>query len=583
MTDLSIKLVLSLAGNLGKGLDASGRSVTRFGAVGQRVMAGFARSTELAFNGVDRLANRYTAFITGAAGAGAARFLVSQERRMTRLGITADLTGDQLAELRDDIYAAAQAFDTRVDPSEILSAIENIVEKTGDLEFARENIRNIALALQATGAEGSSIGELVGELQKMGVKGAASVLQAIDTLNVQGKTGAFTLSNLAALGPRVITAYSAAVKGQRDGATVLREMGAALQVIRGGVGSAEMAATAFERLLSELQDAQKQQLFRRLGVQIFEMGADGQKVLRPINELMLEILDKTKGDRTKLGGIFGDESLRAFNALTPDRMASYMAAVGKGEQTMADSARAARDAEGALTNVYTAIKRFTSITFSPDLTKFADTLNSVDPQAAQRWLKIAASVGAAVGALVIARKLFKAGSSIAGGIGSIIGAGKQKGEGGGLGGAVGIARVWVVNMPGGGMPGGLDLPGPDAPGGGSGKKPSRMARLGSLASKGLALTGAGAVGWEFGSMISDAIEGTSLSDAIGRAVALAISPISSEARDALRTELGGKTAVGGTIRIELDQNGNARLKGMESQGDIDFDFSTGPLRTSARP
>lgn len=572
MTDLSVKLVLSLAGsNLVKGLDTAGRGVTRFGAVSTRVMAGVSRATEMAANGIDRLGNRYTAFVTGAAAAGAGRFLVSQERRMTRLGITADLTGQQLQELRDEIYDAAQAIDTRVDPSEILSAIENIVEKTGDLKFARDNIRNIALALQATGAEGSSIGELVGELQKMGVTGTAEVLQAIDTLNVQGKTGAFTLSNLAALGPRVITAYSAAVKGQRDGATVLREMGAALQVIRGGVGSAEMAATAFERLLSELQDAQKQRLFKRLGVDIFELGADGEKVLRPINELMLEILDKTKGDRTKLGGIFGDESIRAFNALTPERMASYMAAVGKGEQTMADSARAARDAEGALTNVYTAFKRFTNVTFSPDLQRFADTLNSVDPEAAQRWLKIAAAVGTAVGALVIARKLFNAGKSIAGGIGDIVGAGKTKGDGGGVAGAAGVARVWVVNMPGGGFPGGPDFPAGDTPGGKPGKKPSRAARLGNIAGKGLALTGAGAVGWEIGSMISDAISGSSIENAIGRAVALALSPVSKDARDALRTELTGKMVV------SVEDN-RTRVKSFTTnQPGVDLDAHSGMI------
>ena len=39
----------------------------------------------------------------------------------------------------------------------------------------------------------------------MDIKAPEEVLKAIDVLNVQGKSGAFTLQNLAALGPRVIT------------------------------------------------------------------------------------------------------------------------------------------------------------------------------------------------------------------------------------------------------------------------------------------------------------------------------------------------------------------------------------------
>lgn len=545
MSDLSVRLVLTLAGNLLAGLRRSGAGVRQFSVDGQRAMAVLSRSTDLAFRGIDRLGNRYTGLVTGAAGAATTRFLANQERRLTRLGIAANLGAQEVLNLRDEIYRAAQAPDVRIDPSQILAAIESIVEKTGDLGFARDNLRNIALAIQATGAEGVAIGELLGEFQKMGMQGDWRILQALDTLNVQGKTGAFTLQNLAALGPRVVTAYSAAVKGRRDGATVLREMGAALQVIRGGVGSAEMAATSFERLLAELQDAQKQKLFKKLGVEIFTVGKDGEKALRPINELMLQILAKTRGDRTALGGLFGDESIRAFNALTPERIESYMASVGRGEQTLQDSARAARDAAAGYTNLLTSLQRFGTITFGPDLARLAEVLNGVDPDAAQRWLQVATSVGIAVGALVAARKLFTMGQGIAGALGGL-GKGKNSDgspvAAGGLGSladAAGVVRVFVVNMPGG-LPGAGGLPEmPDGPGAESpdGKPASRAARLARIAGKALAVTGAGAMGWEIGSAISSAIEGSGISNAIGRAVALAIRPINDTARDAREQEI----------------------------------------------
>lgn len=172
---------------------------------------------------------------------------------------------------------------------------------------------------------------------------------------------------------------------------------------------------------------------------------------------------------------------------------------------------------------------------------------------------------------MIARKLFNAGKSIAGGIGDIVGAGKTKGGAGGVADAAGIARVWVVNMPGGGFPGGPDFPGGDTPDGKPGKKPSRSARLGKIASKGLALTGAGAVGWEIGSMISDAISGSSIENAIGRAVALGLSPISKDARDALRTELTGKMVV------SVEDN-RVRVKSIKTnQPGVDLDAHSGMI------
>ncbi len=304
-----------------------------------------------------------------------ARQLANLQRRFTRLGIQANKTTAEMNALKNEIYDTARAPDIRVDPSQITSAIEEIVEKTGNLDFARANIRNIALALQATGAEGTAIGGIMAELEKMDIKDPRKVLEAIDTLNVQGKEGAFTLQNLAALGPRVITAYASAVKGGRDGADTLKEMGAALQVIRMGTGSSEQAATAFERLLAELQNVEKLKKLEAEGIQVFDPKQPGAEIMRPINEILLEILEKTKGRRTLLGQIFGDESIRSFNALSIERIQKFMKAHGSGATTMRDSARAANDAAGALQNLYTSWQKFADTTLTDPINDLADTLN----------------------------------------------------------------------------------------------------------------------------------------------------------------------------------------------------------------
>jgi len=467
MTELKASVRLDMGGNLETRTRRADQALSRMSQRGQRHMRLLSSSMRLVGNGLDRLGNRYTAFLTGGGLALAGRQVVALETRFTRLGIQANRSVQEMDALKRLIYETARAPQIRVDPGEVTAAVEAIVEKTGDLAFAEQNIRNIGIALQATGANGQAVGELLAEFQKMDIKGADQVLRAIDTLTVQGKEGAFTLQNLAALGPRVITAYTGATKGARDGAQVLKEMGAALQVIRMGTGSSEQAATAFERLLAELQDPAKIKLLRSGGIQVFDPKQPGAEVLRPINEILLDILTKTKGRRTILGQIFGDESLRAFNALTPERMAQFMRVQGDGATTMADAARAARTASAALQNLSTAWQKFADSELSGPVQSLADGLNSLEPGTVDRWMQVAKWIGIIGGGAVVARKGYGAARWVIDAMG-----GKGKGLGGALGsaaGAAGVTPVFVTNMPGAGLPG-AGIPGGGSAGGSTAKR-----------------------------------------------------------------------------------------------------------------
>lgn len=77
-----------------------------------------------------------------------------------------------------------------LDPAQILSAVEQIVEKTGDLDYATASLKTRGYVIQATGAEGVHVGALISEFKKLGIEGEAGILQAMDTLVTQGKAGA---------------------------------------------------------------------------------------------------------------------------------------------------------------------------------------------------------------------------------------------------------------------------------------------------------------------------------------------------------------------------------------------------------
>jgi len=582
MSELKASVKLDMSGNLQQQARRASDALADMSRRGQQHMRMLSTAGAAVGRGLDRLGNRYTAFLTGGGLVMAGRQVMALETRFTRLGIQADKSAADMNALKREIYEVAQMSDVRVDPGEITGAIEAIVEKTGDLEFARQNIRNIGVAIQATGAQGTAIGELLGELQKMGsFKGPDDVLRALDTLNLQGKEGAFTLQNLAALGPRVITAYAGAVKGGRVGAQVLKEMGAALQVIRMGTGSSEQAATAFERLLSELQDKEKLKVLQANGIQLFDPKQPGAEVLRPINEILLEVLKKSGGRRTILGSVFGAESIRAFNALTPERIEQFMRAQGDGAATLRDAERAAKTSAAALQNLYTAWGRFADSELTGPIQSLADKLNSLEPGTVDRWMQIAKWIALIGGGAIIARKGLGAISAVRG----VFGGKGAAGAPGGAAGMAGVTPVYVVNLPGAGLPG---MAGGAA--GGTARTAGRIASRakslavlagglplsawGSMGAAGLATAGtgvlaAGGVGYAAGTGISKLIEGTAFSDAIGAGIAKALAAFGNEsAREAVK--------LNGEVRIRLDQEGRlSSVSARSSNRDVPLSIDGG--------
>lgn len=224
------------------------------------------RSVDKMGEGIDNLGNQWTALASGAAGAGSAVVVMGLEERYERLGIQAGKTKEEMTQLRAEMFATSQQSDIRVDQGEMLSAVEKIVEKTGDLKFAQENMANIGRVMQATGAAGVDVGEMFADMsQKFGLKNSEDVLSAIDTLVVQGKAGAFTLQNLAAEGASVSAAYAAM---GRTGPKAVQEMGAMLQIARMGSGSAAEAASAMESVLADITANYED--IEKLGIQVFD-------------------------------------------------------------------------------------------------------------------------------------------------------------------------------------------------------------------------------------------------------------------------------------------------------------------------
>ncbi len=455
-------IVINLAGNLATKSRQYSQSMSQFAANNQRAMNMLKMSTAAAGRGIDAMGSRYVALGAAVVGGATVRGYAELDRRISRIAIAADISRDKAKELKDEINAVSNTKGLRIDPSEATAAVEEILTKTGDLEYAIANLPNIAAVIQATGAGGTEVGGIFTEFKKLAIDSSEAAMRAIDTLNLQGKQGAFTLGNMAKEGPKIFAAYAAT---GRQGASAVTELGAALQVIRQGVGSDAEAVTAFESVIRDLTRPETVKKLKQLGgIEVFEPEQlkEGKEVMRSLPVLIEEIVKKSKGLSSNLAGLnLTDEAKRALKPViaefvqTSDVKAfdEFLTLSGDGTTTLNDAAVAASDFAASLQLVSNSWSQFANQQLAEPIAELADAINSLEPDAVQNWLETGKNIALVVGGLVAVKKGIDAVKWTKG----VWDAAKpSKGGAGGMGGAMadlGATPVYVVNMPGSGFGG----------------------------------------------------------------------------------------------------------------------------------
>lgn len=488
-------IVINLAGNLATKSRQYSQSMSQFAANNQRAMNMLKMSTAAAGRGIDAMGSRYVALGAAVAGGAAVKGYAELDRRISRIAIAADISRDKAKELKDEINAVSNTKGIRIDPSEATAAVEEILTKTGDLEYAIANLPNIAAVIQATGAGGADIGSIFTELKKLGVENQKAAMMAIDTLNIQGKEGAFRLSSLAKEGPKIFAAYAAT---GRQGTQAVTELGAALQIIMRGAGSEPEAVTAFEALIRDITRPETVKKLKEIGgIQVFEPEElkKGREVMRSLPALMEEIVTKSKGLSSNLALInLSDEAKRALKPVIGEFIQKgdvksfdqFLNMSGDGTTTLNDAAVAASDFAASLQLISNSWSQFANQQLAAPIAELADAINSLEPDAVQKWLETGKNIALVVGGLVAVKKgvdayrwakeswdATKPGKGGAGGVGSAMA-------------DLGATPVYVVNMPGGGMG---SMGGADLPGGEPSRTPGKGGRISRLVKAAPALAG----------------------------------------------------------------------------------------------
>lgn len=242
--------------------------------------------------------------------ADAAQGVRNFERALVRYQIVANKTPESMRAFRDQVRQVSK--DTGVSSDEVLAGAQAYVDITGDVDGASASMRGFARIAQASDSSMADIANAAASMQDaMHIKPEEMEAVFSGLIN-QGKAGAVTLKNMAGEFPSLLSKFARFGVLGRNGTI---ELGAMYQVTRKGFGSAEEAGTGLQAMMTGL--VKHADRFAKAGVNVFNIGKDGTKTLKPMSEIIDQIgKSKLAKDPQLLNKAFGrGEGEQAYQML----------------------------------------------------------------------------------------------------------------------------------------------------------------------------------------------------------------------------------------------------------------------------
>ena len=221
---------------------------------------------------------------------------------------------------------------------EAIGGLTSFVDVTGDLDAARailKDMGDVALATSTDiadlgGAMGSAFIPLADQIKDptKRLEAMRSVMKAVAGM---GAVGAVEVKDLASEMAGLAAASQRFGGSSEENLKIMVAMAQAARQ-RGGASSAAEAVTAVSRFSSDVIGTRGQKQLRSMGISAFR--DEGKTQLKDPREIILDVLDKTKGDLTKVTKIFGERSVRAFSGFAPVFTAAERQEKGSGRKAV---------------------------------------------------------------------------------------------------------------------------------------------------------------------------------------------------------------------------------------------------------
>lgn len=320
--------VLTAQNKLRPGLANAAAELSRFRAMQSKAMTAFGSSAARAVSAVSARSSAAMAAaqsrvlaagrnqivaLGGPAALGASyKQFADTDRQITRIGITANASAEELAGVRKQIEGIA--FETAQSSGKVTGGLDVLVAQGRDLKDALSFLPSVARTAAASGAEVDDIAKSADAVGNNFKIAGDQMQRAFDIMVEAGKAGTFELKDQARYLPSM--APSAAAVGFK-GVQGVTDLVSILQILRKGSGSSEEAASSMSNIFQKMESEETAKRFSKFGVDLRKEMAKARKEGKNLLEVFEGLTDKAlKGDISKLPQLFSDmEFARGMRAL----------------------------------------------------------------------------------------------------------------------------------------------------------------------------------------------------------------------------------------------------------------------------
>jgi hypothetical protein len=241
----------------------------------------------------------------------ASKALLDFDLALTRLAAGQDISIKKQAAMRAEIMKMTIA--TGVSRESLLETMDAIIQKSGDIPLATENLEELSKVLRVKGEEfAGPIGQLLAAMSKPLAGTGIKPIKVLEQIIAQGKEGSIVMEEMAIKGQEIFGSMASLGAENFAGAMALLQM-------MGRVVGSEKAITSFSLFFNDLERAAPK-LKKDLKWDIYESPG---KLKSPI-KLATELMEKTQGIKANLIAVPGVtvNIIRMFDALLTDLKAN---------------------------------------------------------------------------------------------------------------------------------------------------------------------------------------------------------------------------------------------------------------------
>ncbi len=454
MSDFDVQSRVDLEGNLIPQSKRMAGAVAGLASKSARSFRAMRSAASMASKGIDRLGNRYTGLASAMVTGSMARGIITLDKQLKHLEVRMDLTAEQAAKLKENLFEVSNHRAVRMDVSELVAGVTQIVELTGDMQFAQDNMMNMGVAARSSGAAVADIATVIANLRKIGITSAEGINAALTKLIAQGDKGSVGFAQLAAeFGPLASQMKGFGLEGQ----SALDFLGAVMQTTQNTTESAAETGTAITALFKDIDSKGAQ--YAKRGIKLFDENENRRAVDDILKDLFARIskIEGKTGQNIALRSMFGDESFKAVTQLWTDYQKDgdftmlnslQNMQVGSGEMRQ-DAIEQTKTFAVALETLTSASTRFADAKLSKPIQELADAITTLSSEDLSDVFDFAGDAAMAAAGIWAVNKAMR---GTAAGIRFVQGLRRGSGAGGKAAGALASASatpVIVTNWPAG--------------------------------------------------------------------------------------------------------------------------------------